>query len=253
MAIPLIQQIRVGAYVLAQRLKGNDKYPLVLMLEPLFRCNLACAGCGKIDYPDPILNKRLSVRDCLDAVDECGAPVVNSDEGMKQPWTTEAEDFVLMRYTLMEAAKVAEPRKILIGLECHQQYSKTPAGLDRIHKLVKSPAIGINFDTGNTFIAGNDPLEFLKKVRKYVTHVHVKDVSKELADAARGKSTGISASVVHIGGGVNAPNIAKCIDFLTETGWDGVFSIESDGEENVPKSVAWLKEQIARAQSLVKA
>ena len=81
MAIPLIQQIRVGAYVLAQRLKGNDKYPLVLMLEPLFRCNLACAGCGKIDYPDPILNKRLSVRDCLDAVDECGAPVVSIPGG----------------------------------------------------------------------------------------------------------------------------------------------------------------------------
>jgi hopanoid biosynthesis associated radical SAM protein HpnH len=80
-AIPLIQQIRVGAYVLAQRLKGNDRYPLVLMLEPLFRCNLACAGCGKIDYPDPILNKRLSVQDCLDAVDECGAPVVSIPGG----------------------------------------------------------------------------------------------------------------------------------------------------------------------------
>jgi hopanoid biosynthesis associated radical SAM protein HpnH len=80
-AIPLIQQIRVGAYVLSQRLKGNKKYPLVLMLEPLFRCNLACAGCGKIDYPEPILNKRLSVRDCLDAVDECGAPVVSIPGG----------------------------------------------------------------------------------------------------------------------------------------------------------------------------
>jgi hopanoid biosynthesis associated radical SAM protein HpnH len=55
---------------------GNQRYPLVLMLEPLFRCNLACIGCGKIDYPDPILNQRLSVKDCLDAVDECGAPMV---------------------------------------------------------------------------------------------------------------------------------------------------------------------------------
>ena len=81
MAVPLIQQIRVGAYVVKQRLKGVDKYPLVLMLEPLFRCNLACPGCGKIDYPDPILNKRLSVRECLDAVDECGAPVVSIPGG----------------------------------------------------------------------------------------------------------------------------------------------------------------------------
>jgi hopanoid biosynthesis associated radical SAM protein HpnH len=75
-SVPLIQKLHVGAYLLKQRLKGNKRYPLVLMLEPLFRCNLACAGCGKIDSPDPILNKRLSVEECLDAVDECGAPMV---------------------------------------------------------------------------------------------------------------------------------------------------------------------------------
>ena len=76
MAVPLRQAIRVGAYVVGRHLKGVRRYPLVLMLEPLFRCNLACAGCGKIDYPDAILNQRLSVDECLDAVDECGAPVV---------------------------------------------------------------------------------------------------------------------------------------------------------------------------------
>ncbi|MGH7004769.1 MAG: radical SAM protein, partial [Alphaproteobacteria bacterium] len=76
MSVPLIQQIRVGAYLVKQRLKGNKQFPLVLMLEPLFRCNLACAGCGKIDYPDHILNKRLTVQECIDAVEECGAPMV---------------------------------------------------------------------------------------------------------------------------------------------------------------------------------
>ena len=76
MSIPLRQTIRVGAYVVGRHLRGVERYPLVLMLEPLFRCNLACAGCGKIDYPDPILNQRLSVEECLDAVDECGAPIV---------------------------------------------------------------------------------------------------------------------------------------------------------------------------------
>jgi len=81
LAIPLIQQIRVGAYVLKNKLKGLERYPLVLMLEPLFRCNLACPGCGKIDYEDEILNKRLSVKECLDAVDECGAPVVSIPGG----------------------------------------------------------------------------------------------------------------------------------------------------------------------------
>ena len=76
MAISLYKQLRIGAYVLKQKLLGRKRYPLVLMLEPLFRCNLACAGCGKIDYPEAILNQRLSVKDCLEAVDECGAPMV---------------------------------------------------------------------------------------------------------------------------------------------------------------------------------
>jgi hopanoid biosynthesis associated radical SAM protein HpnH len=77
MAIPLLQKTRIGAYVMRQQLAGRRRYPLVLMLEPLFRCNLACAGCGKIDYPREILDRRLSVAECLEAVDECGAPVVS--------------------------------------------------------------------------------------------------------------------------------------------------------------------------------
>jgi hopanoid biosynthesis associated radical SAM protein HpnH len=76
MVLPFLKERRIGAYILKQKLLGNKHYPLVLMLEPLFRCNLACAGCGKIDYPDEILDRRLSVADCLAAVDECGAPMV---------------------------------------------------------------------------------------------------------------------------------------------------------------------------------
>jgi hopanoid biosynthesis associated radical SAM protein HpnH len=75
--IPAKQAARIGAYVLKQHLLGRSRYPLVLMLEPLFRCNLACAGCGKIDYPDEILNQRLSYEDCMEAIDECGAPAVS--------------------------------------------------------------------------------------------------------------------------------------------------------------------------------
>jgi hopanoid biosynthesis associated radical SAM protein HpnH len=76
MNIPFLKEMRIGAYLLKQKVLGRKRYPLVLMLEPLFRCNLACFGCGKIDYPDAILNRRLSVKECLDAVDECGAPMV---------------------------------------------------------------------------------------------------------------------------------------------------------------------------------
>ena len=77
MGIPFIQAARIGAYVLGKHLARVKKYPLVLMLEPLFRCNLACKGCGKIDYPDDILNQRMSYEDCMAAIDECGAPAVS--------------------------------------------------------------------------------------------------------------------------------------------------------------------------------
>ena len=77
MGIPASQVFRIGRYIVGQHLRGAKRYPLVLMLEPLFRCNLACSGCGKIDYPDPILNQRLSYDQCMEAIDECGAPVVS--------------------------------------------------------------------------------------------------------------------------------------------------------------------------------
>jgi hopanoid biosynthesis associated radical SAM protein HpnH len=81
MAVPISQMWTVASYVLGQRLRGRTRYPLVLMLEPLFRCNLACAGCGKIQYPAQILKKHLTVERCLEAVDECGAPMVSIPGG----------------------------------------------------------------------------------------------------------------------------------------------------------------------------
>jgi hopanoid biosynthesis associated radical SAM protein HpnH len=77
MAIPLRQSLAILRYIARQRLRGVKRYPLVLMLEPLFRCNLACAGCGKIDYPEEILDRRLSPEECMAAIEECGAPVVS--------------------------------------------------------------------------------------------------------------------------------------------------------------------------------
>ena len=81
MGIPVVQTYRIARYILEQKLKRNKRYPLVLMLEPLFRCNLACAGCGKIQYPADILKKNLSPEDCFRAVDECGAPMVSIPGG----------------------------------------------------------------------------------------------------------------------------------------------------------------------------
>ena len=96
-------------------------------------------------------------------------------------------------------------------------------------------------DLGNSFIAGNDPLEYLKRFRKYLRHVHIKDVSPQLAAAARGKDTGIGTSEVSIGAGANADNIKNCLQYLRETDWNGVGSIECYGsDENIRTSIEFL-------------
>ena len=81
MGIPLIQTYRIASYLIKQKIKGVKRYPLVLMLEPLFQCNLACSGCGKIDYPDEILRKRVTIEQALAAVDECDAPMISIPGG----------------------------------------------------------------------------------------------------------------------------------------------------------------------------
>ena len=77
MSTPFAQKLEIAKYIFGKKLKGEAKYPLVMELEPLFQCNLACAGCGKIQHPNEILRKRLSVEDCIAAIEECGAPVIS--------------------------------------------------------------------------------------------------------------------------------------------------------------------------------
>ena len=121
---------------------------------------------------------------------EIGVPVVNTDEGIKASWTTQDEDFVLIRYTLQEAAFVAERRGVKIGLECHSQYSRTPDGLDAIYDLVRSPSIGINLDTGNAYLAGQDVYAWLERVASRLVHLHAKDISTEHSKRELGKVAG---------------------------------------------------------------
>ncbi len=179
-----------------------------------------------------------------------GCPCVDTTDGKyKLEGMSDKEQIGIIKYHLAQCVSVAENHKVILNVEPHGPFTNNVATITEIVEHFDSEYVQMNFDTGNTFIAGNDPLEFLKATRKYVNHVHVKDVSQELAAAARGKSTGISASVVYIGEGANASNISECIKYLAETGWDGVLSIESDGEENVIKSVAWLRDQIAAAEA----
>jgi sugar phosphate isomerase/epimerase len=175
-----------------------------------------------------------------------GVPCVDTTDGKyKVPGMSDKEQIDRIIYHLSQCISVAENHKVIINVEPHGPFTTNPEYLLQIVEHFKSPWVKINFDTGNSFIAGQDPPKFLEQVAKYVTHVHCKDVSPALAAAMRGKETGISASVVPIGKGANAQNIAKCIKVLEARKWDGVFCIESDGEQNVIDSVAWLRTQIA--------
>jgi len=175
---------------------------------------------------------------------EVGAPVVNTDEGIKASWTTEAEDHVLMRYTLYEAAQVAEPRGIKIGLECHAQYSKTPDGLDRIYHLVQSPAIGINLDTGNAYLAGQDPYGWLERVCDRLVHLHAKDITVEHSDAERGKVTGTPVGCA-CGDGVI--DWRRVIAIVRRCPRDIVFSVECGSIDQAERSLNHLKTLVAEA------
>ncbi|HOA53805.1 MAG: sugar phosphate isomerase/epimerase [Thermogutta sp.] len=218
----------------------------VSMLDDPYRIRNTCEKAGVkisgLSAHCPLGRPEVSVEYLKQAIRyaaECGAPVVNTDEGPKQPWTTEEEDFVLMRYTLREATFVAERRGILIGLEPHQQYSKSPDGLDRIAALVPSPVIGINFDTGNAYLAGEDPIAWLERVVDRLVHVHAKDISVEQSEAERGKVTGTAVGCA-CGDGVI--DWRKVIQVCRKAPRDIVFSVECGTVEQAERSIKYLKE-----------
>jgi len=221
----------------------------VSMLDDPLRIKRCCQKYGVklsgLSAHTPLTKPEIGVEYLKQAVRfaaECGAPVVNTDEGPKQPWTTEAEDFVLIRYTLMEALKVAEPRGIRIGLECHQQYSKTPAGLDRLFKLVRSPALGINFDTGNAYLAGQDPYRWLTRLVGRLVHLHAKDISIQHSEAERGKVTGTPVGCACGDGVIDWARVAR---LCRKAGRDIVFSVECGTIEQAERSIRHLKAVLA--------
>jgi len=170
-------------------------------------------------------------------------PMVDTVDGaFKTPGMTRKEVFRVTCDNYRQCLSWAEDYRVVINVEPHGPYTNDPDFMLRLFKHFDSEWLRCNFDTGNTFIAGHDPLEYLTTLRPYVSHCHIKDVSPELAAAARGEETGIGCSVVPVGGGVNAENIRRCLAFLQTGGWDGVVSIECHGsDENTNASVQWLK------------
>lgn len=183
MSIPISQGLKVFNYVMKQKIKGNKRYPLVLMLEPLFRCNLECKGCGKIQFPEEILNKRLSVEECLEAAKECGAPMVSIPGG--EPLIHPEMDKIVeglvkqKRYIYLCTNALLLKRKIhLFKPSKYLSFSVHLDGLKEAHdkavcregvfdvaveaiKLAKSK--GFRVTTNTTLFDGEDP----KKVREF--------------------------------------------------------------------------------------
>jgi sugar phosphate isomerase/epimerase len=174
---------------------------------------------------------------------ELGCPMVDTVDGaFETPGMTRKEVFRVTCDNYRQCLAWAEDYKIIINVEPHGPYTNDIQFMQDLFHNLESEYLRCNLDTGNTFIAGHNPLDYLKALRKYVVHCHIKDVSPALAAAARGEETGIGSSEVPVGGGVNAENIRACLQYLRQTSWDGVVSLECSGtDENTRKSVEWIR------------
>ncbi len=175
---------------------------------------------------------------------QIGCPCVDTTDGLHQPHGfTDEESLAQMRKSYQQILRVAEAHKIIVNVEPHGYFTTRPEYMEAMLAFSESPYLRMNMDTGNTFIAGQDPVAFLKRFIHKVSHVHVKDVSESLARAVRGGQTGIAVSHCALGDGVNANNIRECLAVLRDVGYDGVLSIECEGQAGpmIEQSLAWLR------------
>ena len=176
-----------------------------------------------------------------------GCPCVDTTDGMHKPeGLSDAEALDLMKRSYGQIIEIAEAHKIIVNIEPHGYFTTKPDMMEKMLAFVDSPYLRMNLDTGNTFIAGQDPVAFLKRFIKKVSHVHVKDVSESLAKAVRGGQTGIALSHTAIGDGVNADNIRKCLEILRDSGYTGALSLECEGQGGplIEKSLAWMRKTL---------
>ena len=177
--------------------------------------------------------------DHIDTTDHMHKPAGLSDEAALES----------MKRIYGEVLEAAARYNMTINIEPHGYYTTKPEFMERMLAFSDSPHLRMNFDTGNTFIAGQDPVAFLNRFKHKVSHVHVKDVSQSLAASMRGELTGIAVSATAIGDGVNVDNIRRCFDILADIGYDGIVSIECEGQGGpmIEKSLAWVRELVADA------
>ena len=166
-----------------------------------------------------------------------GAKCVNTDEGIRPSWVSRDEAHDIMRYTLKAVLRIAERHGVYVGIEDHQEFSKTTEGLLRIASLVDSPMLKINYDTGNALIAGEDPYAGLEAVASRLIHVHAKDISMEHAAVEKGKVTG---TPVGCACGDGLVDWRRVITILQKNNFNGVLSVECGTPEQAERSLRHL-------------
>jgi len=168
-----------------------------------------------------------------------GAPIVNTSEGPKPEGMSDEEAFALMKHNLNEVLKTAESYDMYLTMEPHGEYTTNAKGLKKILALTRSEKLAVNFDTGNVFLAGNDPVSTLRQVADRVKYVHVKDIGGALL-GERGKVTGTPVGVAVGEGNVD---IKGCVNVLRSAGYDGTYSIEA-AEKDLAKSLSFLRKVV---------
>lgn len=176
-----------------------------------------------------------------------------TDHMYKPAGQTDDEALEMMKRIYGEVLETAVHYNMIINIEPHGYYTTKPDFMARMLDFFDTPLLRMNMDTGNTFIAGQDPVAFLTRFKDRVSHVHVKDVSQSLAASLRGELTGIAVSQTAIGDGVNVDNIKKCFDILVDIGYDGIVSIECEGQGGpmIEKSLAWVRDLVADANQRI--
>lgn len=177
-----------------------------------------------------------------------GCPCVDTTDGQFKPeGYTDEETIAITIQNYRQILEWANDYDVTINIEPHGPFTTNPDILAQIFDHFDSPRLGLNFDTGNTFFAGQNPPEFLERFLSRLNHLHIKDVTADLAAEATDESTGIAMSESPIGSGINAENISKCIQIMKAADWDGVLSIECLGTHDILQtSTAWLRSQIAQ-------
>lgn len=173
-----------------------------------------------------------------------GCENIATTDGLHRPEGISDEQAMdLMKRQYEQIVEVTEAYRISINIEVHGYFTTKPDFLERMLDFVDSPYLGLNFDSGNSFIAGQDPVAFCERFKDRIRHVHIKDVSESLAVAVRGGQTGIALSHCSVGEGVNADNITQCLTILRDQGYAGHLSIECEGQGGplLEKSLGWLR------------